>query len=247
MINLKEIYARSYRLLGPEAMKKMSTKKVIIFGVGGVGSWVAEGLLRTGVYNITIVDADKVAISNFNRQLMATSQTVGQPKVLAMKERLLDINPDANIVALQEIYTAENSEKFHLEDYDIIVDAIDSLKDKAALILNACKTKAYFISSMGAALKIDPQKIKVDEFWKVKGCPLARALRGKFKHFQTYPDRKFLCVYSDELLENKGIDEVPPTEKLSFTKAQINGSLVHITAIYGFMITGNIIKEICLE
>ena len=164
-------------LLGNEAMDRIAQKRVIIFGVGGVGSWCAESLVRSGIRQLTIVDSDRVCITNSNRQLMATTKTVGQVKVDALKERLLSINPKAEITALQQIFSEETAESFELDTYDYIIDAIDSLKDKAALILLACKTKAKFFSSMGAALKLDPTRIKVTEFWKVQGDPLARALR----------------------------------------------------------------------
>ena len=237
------IFRRSELLLGSEAMDRIAQKRVIIFGVGGVGSWCAESLVRSGIRQLTIVDSDRVCITNINRQLMATTKTVGQVKVDALKERLLSINPKAEITALQKIFTEETAPEFHLEDYDYIIDAIDSLKDKAALIILACKTKAKFFSSMGAALKLDPTRIKVTEFWKVQGDPLARAIRKKFKHYGQYPEKKFQVVYSDELLENLGCppddEEVPST----FNKPQTNGSLSHITAIFGFTLAGLVVQD----
>ena len=229
------IFRRSELLLGDEAMERIAQKRVIIFGVGGVGSWCAESLVRSGIRRLTIVDSDRVSITNINRQLMATTKTVGQVKVEALKERLLTINPSAEITALQKIFTEESASNFHLEDYDYIIDAIDSLKDKAALILLACQTKAKFFSSMGAALKLDPTRIQITEFWKVKGDPLARALRNRFKKEKLFPKRKFQCVYSDELLENK--QPIDPDDRG-------NGSIVHITAIFGFMLAGLVIKDI---
>lgn len=229
------IFRRSELLLGDEVMERIAQKRVIIFGVGGVGSWCAEGLVRSGIRQLTIVDSDRVCITNINRQLMATTKTVGQVKVEALKERLLTINPSAEITALQKIFTEESASNFHLEDYDYIIDAIDSLKDKAALILLACQTKARFFSSMGAALKLDPTRIQITEFWKVKGDPLARALRNRFKKEKIFPKRKFQCVYSDELLENK--QPIDPDDRG-------NGSIVHITAIFGFMLAGLVIKDI---
>jgi tRNA A37 threonylcarbamoyladenosine dehydratase len=211
--------------------------------VGGVGSWCAESLVRSGIHHLTIVDSDCVSITNINRQLMATTKTVGMPKVEVLKERLLSINPQAEITALQQIFSEESASKFCMEDYDYIIDAIDSLKDKAALILLACKTNAKLFSSMGAALKLDPTRIKVTEFWKVQGDPLARAIRKKFKHYGQYPEKKFQVVYSDELLENLGCppddEEVPST----FNKPQTNGSLSHITAIFGFTLAGLVIQD----
>ena len=224
-------------------MDRIAQKRVIIFGVGGVGSWCAESLVRSGIHHLTIVDSDCVSVTNINRQLMATTKTVGQVKVEALKERLLSINPKAEITALQKIFTEETAPEFHLDDYDYIIDAIDSLKDKAALILLACKTNAKLFSSMGAALKLDPTRIKVTEFWKVQGDPLARAIRKKFKHYGQYPEKKFQVVYSDELLENRGCppddEEVPST----FNKPQTNGSLSHITAIFGFMLAGLVVQD----
>ena len=238
------IFRRNELLLGGETMERIAQQRVIIFGVGGVGSWCAESLVRSGIRQLTIVDSDLVCITNVNRQLMATTQTVGQVKVEALKERLLSINPKAEITALQEIFSEETAASFQLETYDYIIDAIDSLKDKATLILLACQTQARLFSSMGAALKLDPTRIQVTEFWKVNGDPLARALRNKFKKGKVFPKRKFLCVYSDELLENRGCppddDEVPST----FNKPQTNGTLAHITAIFGFMLAGLVVQDI---
>lgn len=228
MIEEQEIFQRSELLLGAEAMSRIAEKRVIVFGVGGVGSWCAESLVRSGIKHLTIVDSDVVCTSNINRQLMATTETVGQVKVEVLKERLLSINPSAEITAIHEFFTAETAESFHLDTYDYIIDAIDSLKDKAHLILMACQTEATFFSSMGAALKLDPTHIKIAEFWKVQGDPLARVLRKKFKHEGHYPARKFLCVYSDELIEPKG---------------EGKGSLVHITAIFGHMLAGLVVQD----
>jgi tRNA A37 threonylcarbamoyladenosine dehydratase len=176
-----------------------------------------------------------VSVTNINRQLMATTQTVGQPKVDVLRERLLSINPSAEITALRQTFTAETADSFHLEDYDYIIDAIDSLKDKAALILLACQTQAKLYASMGAALKLDPTRIKVAEFWKVQGDPLARALRNRFKRDKQFPRHKFQCVYSDELLQNQ--KPIDPEDKG-------NGSISHITAVFGFMLAGLVIQNI---
>ena len=238
------IFRRNELLLGNEAMVSIAQKRVIIFGVGGVGSWCAESLVRSGIRHLTIVDSDSVCVTNINRQLMATTKTVGQVKVEALKERLLSINPDAEITALQQIFSEENADSFQLDSYDYIIDAIDSLKDKATLILLACQTKARLFSSMGAALKLDPTRIRVTEFWKVIGDPLARALRNRFKKGKVFPKRKFLCVYSDELLENKGCPPADDEAPSMFNKPQTNGSLAHITAIFGFMLAGLVIQSI---
>ena len=245
MAGTQAIFRRSELLLGEEAMSRLGEKRVIVFGVGGVGSWCAESLVRSGIRKLTIVDSDRVCVTNINRQLMATTKTVGQVKVEALKERLLSINPSAEIIALQQIFTAETASKFCLEEYDYIIDAIDSLKDKALLILLATglppsrgDRRATFFSSMGAALKLDPTRIKITEFWKVQGDPLARALRKRFKRDGQYPKRKFLCVYSDELLENKM--PIDPDDKG-------NGTIAHITAVFGFMLAGLVVQDAVKE
>ena len=178
------IFERTELLLGTEAIKRLSQKKVIVFGVGGVGSWCAESLVRSGICNLTIVDSDCVCASNINRQLMATVSSLNKPKVKVLHQRLLDINPKAEITALQKVYCEQTAADFNLDKYDYIIDAIDSLKDKALLILSACKTNAVLFSSMGAALKTDPLRIKVAEFWKVEGDPL-RVRKGSrdFYHY----------------------------------------------------------------
>ena len=228
------IFRRAELLLGSEAMSRISGKRVIIFGVGGVGSWCAESLVRSGIRQLTIVDSDRVAITNVNRQMMATTETVGQVKVEVLRKRLLAINPSAEITARHEFFTAETADSFRLDSYDYIIDAIDSLKDKALLILMATKTQARLFSSMGAALKLDPTRIRTAEFWKVTGDPLARALRNRFKHDKTFPSRKIQCVYSDELLENKL--PIDPDDKG-------NGTIAHVTAIFGFMLAGLVIQD----
>ena len=258
----QQIFHRSRLLMGDAPLQRLHDIRVILFGVGGVGSWCAESLVRSGVKHLTIVDSDRVNISNVNRQLMATTQTVGQVKVEVLKERLLSINPEAEITAIQDIYNAENSESFRLNEYDVIIDAIDSLAEKAHLLLTASRTDALLYSSMGAALKMDPTRIQVAEFMKVRGCPLGRALRKKMKHQKVRPAKKFLCVYSDEVLPNLGeadVDGYEPTIAESTTtqegredllshnwnerKAQINGTMSHITAMYGFMLAGLIVQH----
>jgi tRNA A37 threonylcarbamoyladenosine dehydratase len=249
-------------------MESIYKKRVIIFGLGGVGSWCAESLVRSGIQELVLVDSDRVCVTNVNRQLMATTKTVGQVKVEVLKNRLLEINPHANIVALQDIYEEANTDKFQLDTFDYIIDAIDSLENKMQLLYHASQTKATVFSSMGAALKMDPTRIKVAEFWKVTGCPLGRALRDKIKRKKLWPKKKIMCVYSDELLKNRGKNsscgtaacmcpkirqerseaELKNAELVDHewcsSKAQINGTMAHATAIFGFMIAGLVMQDI---
>ena len=256
--NSNAIFQRTELLLGKEFLQHAAEKRVILFGVGGVGSWCAESLIRSGIGHITLVDSDRVNITNVNRQLIATTKTVGMVKVEVLKQRLLEINPDAEIIALQRIYNPETSESFKLDTFDFIIDAIDSFYNKIHLIQQATKTNAQFFSSMGAALRIDPTRIRVAEFWKVKGCPFAAALRHKLKECGGV-DKKFMCVYSDELLENKG--EIPVAqvdeemgadsgfEKSSWDsrKARINGTSAYMPAMFGMTIASLVVKAIMSE
>jgi tRNA A37 threonylcarbamoyladenosine dehydratase len=262
MASEKGIFQRTELLLGKEMMDEIASKKVIIFGIGGVGSWCSESLVRTGIRKLTIVDSDRVCVTNINRQLHATTQTVGEVKTEALKKRLLEINPSAEITAIQKIYNQHNHDFFELEQYDYIIDAIDSISSKIHLIRTATRTKAVLFSSMGASLKVDPTKIRVTEFWKVKGCPLGSRIRKMIKKGDL-PAKKFMCVYSEELLENKGAGASCGTDKCMCPKtknapgdpeladhewcslkAVINGTVAHITAIYGFTLAGLVVQHI---
>lgn len=243
MRQYNNIFKRTELLLGNDAMDKISHTKVILFGVGGVGGWCAESLIRSGIKQLTIVDLDIVNETNVNRQLPATTKTIGQIKVDVLKDRLLEINPLADINAIKGIYSKDTYEDFNLDSYDYIVDAIDSLEHKVHLIQTATKTKAVFFSSMGAALKMDSSKIQVAEFWKVRGCPLAAAIRCRLKKSEL-PTKKFLCVFSDEVLPNKGAESYFEEESSPYKKAQINGTIAHITAIFGFTLAGLVIQDV---
>lgn len=228
---------RSKLLLGTATMDRLASTRVILFGVGGVGSWCAEALIRSGLGHLTIVDFDVVNASNCNRQLMATTETVGQVKVHSLRERLLTLNPTAEIVAIEAKYEPDTADRFCLEQYDFVIDAIDSLPCKADLILRATSLEhTTLISSMGAALRTDPFSVRKAEFWQVKGDALARALRNRFKREKRFPARKFYCVYSEQpALEN--MEEPGDTERA-------NGSLCHITAIFGMAIAGIVVDRL---
>jgi tRNA threonylcarbamoyladenosine dehydratase len=261
----KGLFQRTELLLGKNKMDQISGKNVIIFGIGGVGSWCAESLIRTGIRRLTIVDSDRVCITNINRQLHATTKTVGAVKTEILKSRLLEINPNAEITAIQKIYDKSTHDFFNLPTYDFIVDAIDSLSSKIHLIRMATRTNAILFSSMGASLKIDPTRIQVGEFWKVNGCPLGAILRKQIRRGDL-PAKEFLCVYSNEVLDNKGSGSSCGTDKCfcpkiknsegdptldnhewCSSKAVINGTTAHITAIFGFTLAGLVIQSIYNE
>ena len=230
-----ESFSRLQLLVGRQQLERLASARVIIFGVGGVGSWCAEALVRSGICHLTIVDSDVVVPSNINRQLMATTATVGQPKVEVLAQRLRLINPEADIRAVVNRYNADTADSFCLGDYDYVIDAIDSLADKALLIHSVTLLPdTQLLSSMGAARKMDPTAITVSEFNKVHSDPLARALRQTFKRTGMFPARKFMCVWSSEVLPNAE----PSTER-------INGTVAHITITFGVMLASMVIKHIC--
>lgn len=240
-------------LMGNGAMERLRRTRVILFGVGGVGSWCAEALIRSGVGHLTMVDPDCVDVTNINRQLPALHSTVGRPKVEVLRERLLDINPEAEIVARQERFCltpspspdGEGCEKWHLCDYDYVIDAIDSIQDKLELILvgtqravsadedasmpaEAARRVPTFYSSMGAARKMDPLQVRVTEFWKVDGCPLAATLRKRMRKQLRFPERKFQCVWSPERND----------------AAEPKGTLMPVTATFGFTLASLVLRDV---
>ena len=233
----KAFAQRTERLVGAKGTARLAAARVVLFGVGGVGGWCAESLVRTGVGHLTVVDPDVVSPTNLNRQLVATTSALGRPKVEVLRERLLDIAPWADVVARRERYSAPTADAFPLDNFDYVVDAIDSLADKALLIRRATASRARLFSSMGAALKMDPQRIAVTEFWKVKGCPLAAALRRRFKREGLFPARKFQCVYSDELLPNLG-------DGAAGEVGLVNGSVAHATGAFGLMLASLVVRDV---
>lgn len=231
-----ENFSRTRLVAGDAMMERLADTRVLVFGVGGVGSWCVEALARTGIGHITMVDSDTVAASNINRQLPARVDTVGMPKTEVLARHILSINPLAHVEALQARYTPETAAGFGIEEYDYVIDAIDSLADKADLILRctdpATAPRRAFFSSMGAARKLHPEMIRTAEFWKAEGCPLARALRTRFRKAGTFPRRKFKCVYSPETLPHRA--EGP---------AGVNGTFMHTTAIFGLTLASLIVEQ----
>ena len=226
----ENFFQRTELLLGATAVRALGQTRVLLVGTGGVGSWCAEALVRTGIGNLVLVDADRVCPSNVNRQLMATSATIGEPKVEALARRLREINPAAAIAAIAGVYSADTAASFKLEEYDYVIDAIDSVADKAHLIRHALDMPSVTLySSMGAARKLDPFRIRTSEFWKVQGDGLARALRNRFRKSGEFPARKFTCVWSDE----------PPRTE--------SGTVMHVTAAFGLALASLVVRAVCAK
>ena len=215
-------------------MKRLAGARVLVVGVGGVGSWCAEALVRTGLGHITLIDDDVVAESNVNRQCPATAATVGRPKVEAMAELLKAINPGCEVEARNSRFSSAASIS-SWASFDLIVDAIDSVDCKAELILGATEAGVPLVSSMGAALRLDPTKVKVTRFEKVEGDGLARALRQRFKKLNRFPAAKFNCVWSGEVPVT-----APRSEGAAGTVSK--GSLMPVTATFGMCLASEAIK-----
>ena len=232
---MSQRFNRLLRLTGVDNFNKLQSTNVIIFGVGGVGSWCAEALIRSGIGFLTIVDADIVSASNINRQIQATTSTVGRVKVDVLKNRLLDINPDANITAVDIMYSVATRDSFNLNNFDYVIDAIDSIESKVELIAHALSSATTLYSSFGAASKMDPSRIMVKQIWKTYGCPLGRSVRNKLKKRKV--NGKFLCVFSDEVRAKININN--STESTDF----LNGSVTHVTGSFGFRLASLVIND----
>ena len=240
-------FARSEALLGSEAMKRLKEARVLVVGVGGVGSWCAEALVRTGVGKIALIDDDVVAESNVNRQCPATTETIGRPKVEAMAERLKAINPECEVEALCERYPSEQlktSKPQNLKTFSVVVDAIDSVDCKAELILGATEAGVPIVSSMGAALRTDPTKVKVTRFEKVEGDGLAKALRQRFRKMERWPKGRFSCVWSGEPPVGKGPRSLFCTSGRETASPfwAGKGSLMQVTAVFEMCLASEAIK-----
>lgn len=241
----EEIFGRTALVAGDDMMRLMADTRILVVGVGGVGSWAVEALVRSGIGHITIVDNDVVAVSNINRQLPADTTTIGRPKVEVLAMRMLAINPELDITAVNGAYTPENADEYELDSYDYVIDAIDTIRCKIELIARTCRSKAVLYSSMGAARKLHASLISTAEFRKVQGCPLARALRQRMKREGIMPERKFMCVYSPEVIPNrKEADTSAASDAWSGSKACINGTFAHTTAIFGMTLAGLVVEDL---
>ncbi len=215
---------RTRLALGDEAVTALSQARMIVIGLGGVGSWCAEALVRSGVLDLTIVDPDTVCATNVNRQAQATALNTGEPKAIEMEKRLLAISPAASITAIAGSYREETRAHFDLASYDCVIDAIDSIDDKLLLIRDCLRAETALFCSMGAAMKTDPGRIKTGLLTQATGCPLARLVRKGLRRDGVSTD--IMCVYSDEPPLRGPAREIGGRREM--------GSLVHITAVFGF-------------
>ncbi len=238
---IQAITERTSILVNNEGLQKLESANILLAGVGGVGSFVAEALIRAGVGNITMIDMDTVDPSNINRQLVALHSTIAKPKVEVMKQRALDINPECNIDARQIFINPENTTEILTEKkYNYVIDAIDTLNAKVNFVKTAHEMGIQTISSMGAGGKTDPTKIKVADVYKTEVCPLARAMRTRLKKQRVKKGIK--CVFSTE----QGIAPLPPVEdeNTEGRARATNGTLSYMPSIFGLMIAGLVIRDI---
>ena len=241
-------FSRTQLLLGEEAMNKLKNSRVAVFGVGGVGGYVCEALARSGVGTFDLIDDDKVCLTNLNRQIIATRKTVGKYKVEVMKERILDINPDAQVNIHQCFFLPENADEFSFDAYDYVVDAVDTVTAKIEIIMQAKKKEVPVISSMGAGNKLDPTAFRVADIYKTKVCPLAKVMRRELKKRGV---KKLKVVYSeDQPIEDMSIScrancICPPGAKHKCTERRaIPGSVAFVPSVVGLIIAGEVVKDI---
>ena len=243
-------FSRTELLIGEEKIEKLHNSKVAIFGIGGVGSFVIEGLVRSGVENFILVDDDKICLTNLNRQIIATRKTVGRPKVEVAKERILEINPNANVEVHQEFFMPD-SEEFLDSTVDYIVDSVDTVTAKIELVLRAKKLNVPIISSMGTGNKLDPTKFEVTDIYKTSVCPLAKIMR---KELRARGIEKLKVVYSKEepikLEENEnnscknGCICPPGTKRKCTVRNQVPGSISFVPSVAGLIIAGEVVKDL---
>jgi tRNA A37 threonylcarbamoyladenosine dehydratase len=244
-------FSRTQLLLGEEAMAKLKNSVVAVFGIGGVGTFATEALARSGVGSLELFDDDKVCLTNINRQLIATRKTIGMKKVEVMRDRILDINPNATVVTHECFYSAENADEFDLSQYSYIIDAIDTVSSKLELIVRAQKQNVPIISCMGAGNKLDPTKFEVADIYSTSVCPLARVMRRELKARGV---KKLKVVYSKEPpitpLEDMSIScrahcVCPPGTKRKCTvRRAIPGSISFVPSVAGLILAGEVIKDL---
>ncbi len=244
-------FSRTQLLIGEEAIQKLKNSRVAVFGIGGVGGYVCEALVRSGVGAFDLVDDDKVCLTNLNRQIIATRKTVGKYKTDVMKERMLEINPDVDIRVHKCFFLPENAEEFPFEEYDYIVDAVDTVTAKIALIMKAKELDIPVISAMGAGNKLDASRFQVADIYDTKVCPLARVMRRELKKRNV---KKLKVVYSDEQpirpIEDMSIScrtncICPPGAEHKCTERRdIPGSTAFVPAVAGLIMAGEIVRDL---
>ena len=229
-------FSRTEMILGSDAMKKLNNSRIAVFGIGGVGSYAAEALVRAGIGTLDLIDGDKVCLSNINRQLFATHLTLDLYKTDAAVKRLSEINPDVRINAFNCYYNSENAEQFIFSDYDYIIDAIDMVSSKLLLAEKAYNSSVPIISSMGAGNKLDPTAFEVTDIYKTSVCPLAKVMRTELKKRKI---KKLKVVYSKEL-------PLKPeeSEEKNENRRQIPGSVSFVPPVVGLIIAGEVIKDL---
>ena len=247
-------FSRTELLLGKEAMDKLANSKVAVFGVGGVGGYVCEALARSGVGSFDLIDDDKVCLTNLNRQIIATRKSVGKYKTDVMKERILDINPDAKVEMHKCFFLPENADEFPFDSYDYVVDAVDTVTAKIELVLQSQKKGVPIISSMGAGNKLDGSMFQVADIYKTRVCPLAKVMRRELKKRGV---KKLKVVYSEEQpvrpLEDMSIScrahcICPPGAKHKCTERRaIPGSNAFVPSVAGLIIASEVIKDLAAE
>lgn len=244
-------FSRTELLFGKEAMDKLQNSRVAVFGIGGVGGYVCEALVRSGVYHFDLIDDDQVCLTNLNRQIIATRKTVGQYKVDVMRERILEINPDADVSVHKCFFLPENADDFPFEEYDYVVDAVDTVTAKIELVMKAQEKGVPIISSMGAGNKLDPSAFKVADIYKTRVDPLARVMRREMKKRGV---KKLKVVYSEEdpkrPIEDMAVScrnhcICPPGAQHKCTERRdIPGSTAFVPSVAGLIIAGEVIKDL---
>lgn len=233
-------FSRTELLLGPESTQKLQSSRVIIFGIGGVGSYTAEAIARSGVGAIDIVDNDDVSITNINRQLLATHSTVGKMKTDVMAERILDINPNCKVTKHPCFFTKETADRFDFSQYDYVVDAVDTVSAKLALVECANAAGVPIISCMGAGNKLDPTRFEVADISKTSVCPLARVMRQELRKRGI---SKLKVVYSKEEARTPAVNE-SVNEEVDPGRRQVPGSLAFVPSVAGLILAGEVVCDL---
>ena len=245
-------YSRTELLIGKTGMERLRAASVMVFGVGGVGSHCIEALARSGVGRLTLIDNDTVSLTNINRQSIAYHSTIGRYKTEVMKERILEINPDADVRLHQCFFLPENSADFPFEEYDYVVDAVDTVTAKIELVMKCQEMKVPIISSMGAGNKLDASKFQVADIYKTKVCPLAKVMRRELKKRGV---KKLKVVYSEEQ-PTRPIEDMaiscrtncicpPGAEHKCTERRDIPGSVAFVPSVAGLIIAGEVVKDLC--